>query len=194
MAFNHTAYNASFLANPGQNDAVSYGITVTPANVQQGVTYWRCIGIHHLTGDENRGNHHVYADVLDEAGRRIQGAELKIINNGKASGVAKIDKPDNEAGTNIPMWANDLLGVHVTEPPESDMPNGFHTRHADEGTGNTWGHHSFYVVWQVAISGHPVPPDPIPPQPGKTPKVWTIPLLSKKGEIEVGIKIEVWPW
>ena len=51
---------------------------------------------------------------------------------------------------------------------KSDTVTGVHTGHADEETGNTWGHHSFYIVWQL-MSGDVVPEPPIdpvdPPQP-----------------------------
>ena len=39
------------------NDAGSYGVTIQSAGVAAGATYWKAVGIHHLTPDENRSRH-----------------------------------------------------------------------------------------------------------------------------------------
>lgn len=155
-------YNRQFLEKvkrnePPFNNAAKYGVeikeladTTVPLNSKQ---YWRVIGIHHLTGAENMGNHHVYADVLDGDGRRINQSRL-VLNQGNAAPLyAVVDKPANEAGTNFPLWSSTRASVSVSYPPNSPLPSetaaGIRTDHADEEIGNTWGHHSFYVVFQL---------------------------------------------
>jgi hypothetical protein len=166
VTFKPASLNARFLSAPGQNGAINYGVSIQPALTQPGQPYWRVIGIHHLTGAENVGNHNVYIDVLDEAGKRIDRARLVIVNNGRSPLHAVIDKPALEAGTNVPMWAGDTLTIYVsTEGLSSEQTKGFHTRHVDEEQGTTWGHHSFYVVFQKAIAGQQQPE----PEPGPTP-------------------------
>lgn len=159
----HSDYNAKFLANPGQNDAEAYGVTIALATVPLNQAYFRIIGIHHLTGAENVGNHHVYLEVLDENGQRINGAFVGFVNN-NLTGSVMIDKGDNEPGANIPMNSGDTFNVKASGLT-SDEAKGFHTRHKDEEIGNTWGHHSYYVVFQRTPAGSE--PDPIPdPTPG----------------------------
>jgi hypothetical protein len=158
-------YNKQFLATPGQNNAAGYGVTVNLAAAQSGTQYWRIIGIVHLTGAQNMGNHHVYCDVLDKDGKRITGAKIAIKNFGQFVGYVTIDKPAEEAGANVPMNSGDTIDLYLPGLA-SDEAQGFHTRHADEEIGNTWGHHSFYVVWQRVTAGSEPGPGP---QPDPTP-------------------------
>lgn len=135
------------------NNAHRYGIRVRQLgeiSLPLGATrYWRVIGVHHLTGTENRGNHHVYADILDEDGERINGAKLILKQNEAPPEFAVIDKPPHEPGTNFPMWSNTraTVAVHYDDLPSEEVCD-LRTDHADEEVGNTWGHHSFYVVFQ----------------------------------------------
>jgi hypothetical protein len=120
-----------------------------PADAAQ---YWRCVGVHHLTGAENMGNHHVYCDVLNEEGRRIERARL-VLNQADADpAFAIVDKPAHEAGTNFPLWKADKANVAVIWPDNNPLPSeqavGLSTGHPDEDVGNTLFHHSFYVVFQ----------------------------------------------
>lgn len=164
MPFDHAIYNQRYLHNPG-NEAAEYGVSIVPARENPNKIIWRCIGIHHLTGPENGGNHHVYLDVLDEKGKRIEGARLMVINNGKVPYQVMIDKPTNEAGANIPMYFNDTLSVYVAGDIPGDKVEGFHTRHEDEEPGTSRGHHSFYVVWQRQVATEPEPEPEEPEQP-----------------------------
>lgn len=174
-------YNAAFLANPGQNNAAGYGVTVKPADTLPGQPYWRVIGIHHLTGDENRGNHHVFCDVLDEQGKRIKGARIGILNSNLPPVYAVIDKPDNEPGANAPMSSGDLLALYVHGEHPSEKAQGFRSTHPDEEIGNTWGHHSFYVVWQRVKAGDGPGSQPDPdPQPEPTPEPQPVPNWRSK--------------
>ncbi len=175
MAIDVQNYNNQFLQTAkttGQpfNDATAYEVKVNPAvNVGNGQNYWRVVGIHHLTGAENRGNHHVYADVLDENGRRINGSRLVLMQGGSNPLYAVIDKPANEAGTNFPMWSN-TKGALAVEGAPSESVGVLRSDWADEDSGNTWGHHSFYVVFQRTAGGSVTAPAPAPsPIPGPAP-------------------------
>ena len=178
-------YNREFLSKvkseePIFNDAVQYGVgvkaladTSVPLNAQQ---YWRVIGIHHLTGNENRGNHHAYCDVVDEDGRRLNGARLVLTEGNAAPVYAVVDKPPNEAGTNFPLWSKTRASVAVTWPGDNPLPSetatGIRIDHPDEEVGNTWGHHSFYVVFQrtnIPKQEEPAPEPPIEQPVGETP-------------------------
>ena len=114
--------------------------------------YWCVVGVHHLSGAENRGNHHIFCDVLDEAGNRINGARLQLTQGNQAPVFAVIDKPAEEPGTNFPLWSSDRGDVSVVWPPEAPLPSeraiGISTAHPDEEAGNTLFHHSFYLVFQ----------------------------------------------
>lgn len=155
-------YNRQFLTKvksqePIFNNAAKYGVTIkklSEISVPLGAKkYWRVVGVHHLTGAENRGNHHVYCDILDEDGVRINNSKLVLTQGNAAPVFAVVDKPANEAGTNFPMWSSTRATVAVKDSLPSEAVSGLRSDHADEEIGNTWGHHSFYVVFQrTAIS------------------------------------------
>ncbi len=159
--FDFLGYNRQFIANPGRdplNNASGYEVHINPAEVASGAGYWRVIGIHHLTPDENKRRHHVYVDVLDENGQRVHDPNLAIAfnwpNNAEAPPEPKrLDKPENEPATNVPMDKNPTYAIWVTGGGASDVVAGLHTRHPDENDSqgvaqNTYGHHSYYVVFQ----------------------------------------------
>ncbi len=138
------------------NDAASYGVQVQPANVKPGALYWQAVRVHHLTPQENGGNHHIYLDVLDPAldgvpyGGRVEGARLRVTWDGSEQ-IVTVDKPASEPGTNFPMWkwqvcAVECLGLAGQELP-ADRVTGMHTGHPDEAAGNTLFHHSFHVTY-----------------------------------------------
>jgi hypothetical protein len=139
------------LSQETPNDASPLGVEIERvADPQQ--PHWRVIGVHHLTGPENMGNHNVFADVLDEDGVRIDGAHLLAVNNDLPPALIRIDKPPQEPGTNFPMFKNDTYSVAVHRPDDAPLPSdrviNLHTRHPDEDPGNTLFHHSFFVVFQ----------------------------------------------
>jgi hypothetical protein len=155
-------YNRQFMekvrrSEPIFNNAANYGVNIVdftastiPLNAKQ---YWRVIGVHHLTGPENMSNHHVYCDVLDGDGRRVNQARLSLTQENTAPVFAVVDKPANEPGTNFPLWSKTRATVTVSYPTTDPLPSeavtGIRTDHADEEIGNTWGHHSFYIVFQL---------------------------------------------
>jgi len=162
MVLNVKAYNQQFLEKveqkePVYNDAsAKYKVDIkflpdveVPDDATQ---YWRVVGAHHLTGAENMGNHHVYCDVLDEDGNRINGARLVLLKENASPNFAIVDKPANEAGTNFPLWKWDVAKVAVAWPDDGSLPSeqvvGLSTAHPDEEAGTTLFHHSFYVVFQ----------------------------------------------
>jgi hypothetical protein len=140
------------------NDATAYGVTVAVADVPAGTTYWRAMRVHHLTPDENHGNHHIFLDALDEAGDRVPGAQVRVTWEGGEQ-VLTVDKPANEPGTNFPMWKWQVCTVVMLGLPSDRVAN-LHTGHSDEppGVGNTLFHHSFQVEFQRSVKDSGPPP------------------------------------
>lgn len=161
------SYNPRFIqywqdnARPDLQTLGEYGVSILK---HADPAAFRVIGIHHLSGSENRGNHHIYVDVLDENGARINGSLIKVQVGNNPPTYATVDKPASEPGTNAPMWASTQYSVSVANHP-SDTVIGLHTGHSDEpGGGNTWGHHSFYVVFQRRpVQYVPEPPPTVEP-------------------------------
>lgn len=141
------------------NDATTYGVQIQPADVPAGTVYWQCVQIHHLTPQENGGNHHIYLDVCDGAanpgpyGARLNGARLRVKWDGGEQ-IVTVDKPANEAGTNFPMWKWQVCTVECLGKPGEELPSdhvtGLHTGHPDEAAGNTLFHHSFLLTFVKA--------------------------------------------
>jgi len=161
MGLEIKAYNQQFLEKvqkrePVYNDAGKYKVDFKflpgierPGDVAQ---YWRVIGVHHLTGAENMGNHHVYCDILDETGQRVNSARLTLAHGEATPVFAVVDKPASEPGTNFPLWKADRATVAVAWPGAALLPSeqvtGLSSGHPDEEVGNTLFHHSFYIVFQ----------------------------------------------
>ena len=144
-------YDALFLANP-DNDATNYGVTVE----QVGGAEYRCIGVHHLTPEENKGGAFVFLSVLDESGQRIPGAKVGWTWEGKPLPALNVwlDKGENEPPGHIGLSAGMVVSVW-----KGDIVNGLRCDHqADEEP------QSFYVVFQ-RVATTPQPPGPVPPQP-----------------------------
>ncbi len=163
--FNYQKYNQAWIENadagkPYINDAKSYGVEVFQA---EGNEVYRVLGAHHLTGDENRFNHHLFVDVLNRDGQRIQGKRIYFTQSpGGDVHEAIIDKPTNEPGTNIPIWPNDTVTVYTKSANYvSDSVTGIHVRHPDEGQHNRLYHHSFYVCFQLRTGEVIDPPPPV---------------------------------
>lgn len=165
MTFNFQEYNQNWIENanannPPINDAKDYGIEIYQAKASEA---YRVLGVHHLTNDENGFNHHLYVDVLNENGHRIQGKRVQFTAhpNGDVR-EAVIDKPSNEPGTNIPIWPNDTVTVYVKSANYvTDSVTGIHVRHPDEGEHNRLYHHSFYVCFQLRTGEVIDPPPPV---------------------------------
>lgn len=179
--FSPLEWNKKFLESPGYNDAEKkYGVTIK----RNPNAKWKVIGVHHLTGAENGGNHNIFCDVLDRDGKRINGIRLRMTQGNQSPVFAVIDKPPNEAGTNFPVWGETPVEVLIPDVEGSEAVGGMRINHADEDNGNNLGHHSFYVVFKDmagAIPDLPPTPDPVPPT---TPtQVGSIQLRLKRDEV-----------
>ena len=171
MAFNFQQYNTQYLLNINNNGAPindaadKYGVKiVAAADVADGETYWRVIGVHHLLPRENFSEHNVFLEVLDEQGVRIKKPQIwagwtwEGRQPNQPANPVPLDKPDNEPIGNIPMFFGQIVSVWIdgdspTAQDKSDRVEGLSTDHPDEplpdGTVlNSVGHHSFYVVFQ----------------------------------------------
>ena len=186
--FNHQYWIKKFMTQPGYNDASAYGVEINELDdLTDDVEFVvKVLGVHHLTPDENRSGHHLYLDVIDAEGQRINGATVLVFISGRQEKVI-IEKPANEPGGNLPLWKQDVAATDVVIIPPKILPksyvtiqevNGVTTLHADEHGQvghNTVGHHSFYVVFQVEPVGVdsiflPFPEPEPAPLPSPTPE------------------------
>ena len=156
------------------NAATQYGVQIVRANETEYV--WRCTSVRHLTPSENRGKRNVYVDVLDENGNRDRDSSLRIgwfdHDGDTTPAFTALDKPDTpmELGDgNVDLYANQTMSIWMAGYGlASDMVTGIHTRHADEPgpngeTWNSYGHHSFKVVFQEQRLGQQTDDDEKPP-------------------------------
>jgi hypothetical protein len=184
--FDFEMLNQQFISSATpSNDAGGYGVSIQPAAVAEGGIYWKAVGIHHLTPDENRSRHNIFVDALNESGQRVKEVSVAWNWEGNANPPApkRLDKPANEPGMDIPIF-DGVFRVWIDGGEPSDVVTGIHFRHADERNGrdeilNSFGHHSFYVVFQRAVrkgasaptansgagavAAPPVAPPPSPP-------------------------------
>lgn len=180
MPLVHQRYNERFVQNAKTaseplTPEAKYAVNVTKADVAEGETYWRLIGVHHLLPDENVSKHNIYIEALDEQGNRIKNPiawagwtwEGRRPNE-RADPVA-LDKPANETagdiaihfGQKASIW---IKGLNRDGNDKSDRVENLHTAHADEPLPdgrllNTIGHHSFYVVFQRTRKSSAAVPD-----------------------------------
>lgn len=143
------------------NDAGVYGVIIHESQS----TLWKVIGVHHLSGSENAGKHNIYFDVLDREGLRTNIRihwEWEGMHLNEQPNDVIIDKPDYEPGGNIALHSGQKVICWIADPTTgsviSDKVSGLHINHSDEEQGNTWGHHSFFIVFQKVTDI----PDPRP--------------------------------
>ncbi len=130
-----------------ENDAAAYGVQVEQAKVSPGEQYWAVERVHHLTPEENHGNHHIFFEVLDELGERIRGARVKVSWEGGGEEIVPLESAGGRYAGNFPMWKHQVCSVEMVGMP-SDRVLNIHTAHPDEGEGNTMFHHSFAVTFR----------------------------------------------
>lgn len=176
-------YNDSFLKTPGQNDAGEYAVAV---EYRTDAAY-QVIGVHHLDQSENRGNHHIWVEVLDAKGKRVPNAVIAWTWQGRKETTPLLvtcDKPADEPAGNIPLQHEQTVSLWVWTLNEygSDRVTGLHTRWRDEPPGNTWGHHSFYVVFQHGAAPATLPTDPGNAEPPLGPTPTPDPTKPGQGE------------
>jgi hypothetical protein len=153
MAFDYKYWLDTFLDSPGYNDTEGQVIVISPSNSQ-----WRVIGIHKLRPDENLGNHHIFFDVRCKQGDRDQQRAVNWGYWNESAPPAYADKPDNETG-NIAIFAN--MAAVWAQIQGADRLEGFRTDIAvppNSPPGNSWGHHSIFVVWEEWSGQEPEPP------------------------------------
>jgi hypothetical protein len=166
-----TEQAAVVLRRPPVNDAEAYGVRIEPFAPASGQQFWAAVRVRHLTPAENGGNHHIYLDVVDPARAagadplrgRVFGARLKVTWDG-GEALVTVDKPLNEPGANFPLWKGQRCAVVALGTPGQELPSdrvtGLHTGHPDEAPGNTWGHHSFSITFELtqaeAAGGRPL--------------------------------------
>lgn len=213
MAF-HEAYRQQFVQQATSTDSAArtttqpvaavapYAVQLQPAQVSSAQSYWRLIGVHHLTPEENRGGHGVYIDVVDEAGEPLRDASLRVQwgwegqREHEAAPPKALDKPINEPATNVDLYLGQRLWVEIAgDGLPSDRVTNLHSKHADEvgPDGELWnsvGHHSFYLVFQRtrvtmdSAETRPTPtaatpPRPTPPdQPSEQPRPAPLPAVT----------------
>jgi len=142
----------STTGNPSsERDITKYGASIVRANVSLGTKYWKIVDAYHLSGQQNRGNHNIFADVLNADGTRRMGAHCTLYFAGR-SAVLTVDKPPNEPGTNAPMYRGNFYDIEAADLP-SDKAIHFNSEWPDEEEGNTNGHHSFMVIFRETIAG-----------------------------------------
>jgi hypothetical protein len=105
MSF-HEQRKQQFLARHGgngqvTNDAAGYAVRIATAEVTAGAPYWKVVGVHHLTPEENGSRHHAFVDAVDENGQRVRDANLRIAwswegrQPDQAAPPQALDKPDS---------------------------------------------------------------------------------------------------
>lgn len=132
-------------------------------------TAWRIAYVYHLMPDENRGKHVIMIDVLDTGGRWGDASGLTVgwTWNGRRpdepAPPRAFEKRPPEPRANVDLykgqitslWINDSMGI------PSDKIHGLHSDVENLPSGNTFGHNSFLVFFQLVT--RPVvivPPDP----------------------------------
>lgn len=158
MSFNHKYYLDKFLADHARDLFTNN----SPATVDKSpaLAAFRIIGIHRLTPSENDGKQNLFIDIRDTDGKRLD----KLIDWGwqgqranEPSPALILDKPDSEPAGNLVIWGGQIIWATVMNQP-SDTIRGVTTGLADVGPGATWGHHSYYCVWQWVEGGTTPPP------------------------------------
>jgi len=170
MGLNVPEKRAHFLENPG-NEAADYDVWVIRASPNSEGQVWRCIGVYHLNGSENGGNHHVYLDALDKDGNAIPlPPEIPTpwmvgwtwLDKGGDHLMTPMEKqlPEPPGNIAITSWGQiiDAWMLHPGNTVPSDVVKDLHFGHPDEEPGNTRGHHSMYCLWQLQVIDGTEPP------------------------------------
>jgi hypothetical protein len=167
------------------NAATHYGVEILPVvsqPVPNGSWYWKVLGVYHLLPEENLGMRNLFLEVIDTEGTRMQ-SEIAWRWEGQQPHEKPrpvlLDKPDNEPGGNIALDFGQTVTAWVDGTIPSEAVAKVHTRHPDEPMGNSIGHHSFFVVWQLTKRGGNLPPIDPPPEPDCEGALVLIAQLSK---------------
>lgn len=127
--------------------------------------HYRIIGVHHLTGEENKGKHNLYLDCVDESGNRRSERIQWGWEGQKPTEIVTpviLDKPITEPAGNISIHAGQKVWAQVFGQ-ETDRVENVHTLLGNENAWNSNGHHSHYVVFMYVSSIVPSPEPSEPP-------------------------------
>lgn len=125
---------------------------------------WRVLGIHHLSPEENRGNHNVFLRALCKQGDQDGFRAMNWTWNGRQADepappvYGALKGPDELV--DIPLNLGMIVSVQTQG---SGVVTGLSSNHPDEPGGNTIGHHSFFVCFQEIDPDEPDPDKPDPP-------------------------------
>lgn len=124
---------------------------------------WRVLGIHHLSPNENRGNHNVYIEMLckqdeREGFRAIHWTWIGRQLNQPAPDVFAGQKPLNEL-VDLPLNLGMIVSIWSNG---SEIVNGLSSNYPDEMDGNSIGHHSFFICFQEINFDEPDPDPDLP--------------------------------
>ena len=168
---------------------------------------WIVLGVHHLTGVENQGNHNVFIEVLckqwERDGMRAVYWDWKDRQPDEQSpGPLFVSKPPHELA-DIALFSGMKVDVWIQG---GDSVGSFYTGHLNNGPdsfgskeGNSIGNHSFFVCFlerdrSIPIPGPPEPvpePEPSDPEPIEKPVMTIDSEWLKKQPVKDGI-IEIY--
>ena len=122
------------------------GAAYIPAQVQPGQGYWRLVKAVWFDKEESGGRHHIYVDVLSEAGERQVGAPVQVSWNDGATTIITEAKPGEAYAANFAMYA--LAPAYAAQPHDGatadavtgmglgDIEDPYHAVHTSYGL--TW--------------------------------------------------------
>lgn len=150
------------MTDPRTPALVAHGATYKPAKVTQGQPYWRLVEAHGPL--QMGGRHHIYVDVLGEAGQRLTGIPVKFFWADGDTLVRTESKPGDPGAANFPMFAQgNAYGARVDDNLPSDELFGM-------GLVSFMPHVSYRLIFKRTLAGGDAPPQgptPVPP-PGNT--------------------------
>ena len=155
--FNHRIYLAKFLEDYKKGSFTNDSVARVDRVIDR---HYQIIGVHHLTGEENRSKRNLFMDVVDTDGKRRNERIEWGWEGQKPSehpNPVTLDKPAGEPAGNISIDFGQKIWARVLGE-SSDKVYNVTTQLSDEGQWNTLGHHSYYVVW-LRVEGT-VPPVP----------------------------------
>jgi hypothetical protein len=159
------------------------GVKLVRAQPATGETCYRLVKVKWFNEAESGGRHHIYADVLDEEGRRIIGQRVIVSYSGQSISLATEDKPYPELSCNMPMYA--ILGTYRCQVEGvSDVVTGLGMGSA-EAPG-----HKLHTCFELTFQREQAAPIPEPePEPERPPFDFHYILLGQTAE-----SIVPWAW
>jgi len=144
------------VSDPRTPALIAHGATYKPANVTRGQPYWRLVEAQGPL--QMGGRHHIYVDVLGEAGQRLTGVKVRFFWADDYTLTTTEAKPGEPAATNFPMYAaGNAYGARVDDNLPSDELFGMglvpHAQHV-----------SYRLIFKRTLGGGDAPPqEPDPP-------------------------------